>query len=89
MDMGFDIINEKREFKLGNIITIFTIPDCDKEIVLFSIDDLDIKGDKTDLQIAFLNTDSEGNDYITEIDDKGVFKRAMEVVSDMVKVINY
>lgn len=45
--MGFDIINEKREFKLGNIITIFTIPDCDKEIVLFSIDDLDINGDKT------------------------------------------
>ena len=50
---------------------------------------MDIKGDKTDLQIAFLNTDSEGNDYITEIDDKSVFKRAMEVVSDMVKVINY
>lgn len=87
--MEFGIVNENREFKLGNIITIFTIPDCDKEIVLFSIDDLDIKGDKTDLQIAFLNTDSDGNSYITEINDRKVFKRAMEVVSDMVGIINY
>lgn len=84
--MEFNIINENNEFKLGNIISVFTIPESPKEIVLFSIEEFD--SDKANLQIAYLNTNKEGFNYITEIEDKKVFKKAMEVVSDMMKVIN-
>ena len=84
--MEFNIVNEKNEFKLGNIITVFTIPESKKEIVLFSIEEFD--GDTANLQIAYLNTNDEGYNYITEIDDKKIFKKAMEVVKDIMRVVN-
>ena len=84
--MEFDIVNEKNEFKLGNILSIFKVPGCDKEIVLFSVSTFD--GEDNTLSIAYLSKDNDGNDYIEEIDNKDIFKRAMLVVKDIVGTIN-
>lgn len=84
--MEFNIINENNEFKLGNVISIFKLPDNEREFVLFSVEDFD--GDESDLHVAYLNKDSEGYDYIEEIKNENTLKQAMEVVKDMMGVIN-
>lgn len=84
--MEFNVINENNEFKLGNIISIFKLPDSERELALFSIEGFD--DDTSNLQVAYLNTDDEGYDYITEIEDENILKKAMEVVKDMIKIIN-
>ena len=84
--MEFNIIDEKNEFKLGDIISIFKLPDDDREIALFSVSDLD--GDESSLNVAYIKTDSEGYDYIEEIEDEKILKKAMEIVQDMMGVIN-
>ena len=73
--MEFNAINENNEFKLGNIISVFKLPDIDREFALFSLEDYD-----TD--IANLHV------YITEIDDDKIYKKVMVVVKDMMEVIN-
>ena len=78
--MEFNIIDEKNEFKLGNIISIFKLPDDDREIALFSVSDFD--GDESSLNVAYIKTDSE------EIEDEKILKKAMEIVQDMMGVIN-
>ena len=84
--MEFNIIDEKNEFKLGNIISIFKLPDDDREIVLFSVSDFD--GDESSLNVAYIKTDREGYDYIEEIEDEKILKKALEIVQDMMGVIN-
>lgn len=84
--MEFNAINKNNEFKLGNIITIFKIPESDKEIALFSLEDYD--KDIANLYVAYLNKDDEGYDYITEIDNDKIYKKAMLVVKDMMEIIN-
>ena len=84
--MEFNIINENNEFKLGEIISIFKLPNDEREITLFSI--LDWDGDDSSLNVAYLKTDREGYDHIEEIEDENVLKEAMEVVKDMMGVIN-
>ena len=82
--MNFDILNENNEFKLGTIITVFTLPDVKKEIALFSIEGYDRK-DMANLQVAYLNKDKDGYDYIEEIDDDKVLKEAMKVVKRIIE----
>lgn len=84
--MEFNIINENNEFKLGEIISIFKLPNDEREIALFSVSDWD--GDDSSLNVAYLKTDEEGYDYIEEIEDENILKEAMEVVKDMMGVIN-
>lgn len=84
--MEFNIINENNEFKLGEIISIFKLPNDEREIALFSISDWD--GDDSSLNVAYLKTDEEGYDHIEEIEDENILKEAMEVVKDMMGVIN-
>ena len=84
--MEFNIINENNEFKLGEIISIFKLPNDEREIALFSISDWD--GDDSSLNVAYLKTDEEGYDHIEEIEDENVLRKAMEVVKDMMGVIN-
>ena len=84
--MDFDIVNEKSEFKLGNILSIFKLDNIDKEIALFTISAFD-KDDDT-LNIAYINKDKDGYDYLEEINDKKVFNEAMLVVKDMMSMIN-
>ena len=84
--MEFNVIDEKNEFKLGNIMSIFKLPDNDKEIALFSISCFDRDDDS--LNIAYIKKGSDGYDYLEEIEDKEVFKKAMSVVQDIVKTIN-
>ena len=83
--MDFDIINENNEFKLGSIISIFKLPNSEQEIALFSIGDY--TGDEDSLHVAYINTDSEGYDYLSEIEDDNIYKKAMLVVKDMIGVI--
>ena len=52
--MEFNILNEKNEFKLGTIITVFSLPNTPKEIVLFSVGDYD-SSDTASLEVAYLN----------------------------------
>ena len=84
--MEFNIINENNEFKLGEIISIFKLPNDEREIALFSVSDWD--GDDSSLNVAYLKTDREGYDHIEEIEDENVLRKAMEVVKDMMGVIN-
>ena len=63
--MEFNILNEKNEFKLGTIITVFSLPNTPKEV-------------------AYLNKDKDGYNYIEEIDDDKVLKEAMKVVKKVI-----
>ena len=84
--MEFNAINENNEFKLGNIISVFKLPDIDREFALFSLEDYST--DIANLHVAYLNKDTDGYDYITEIDDDKIYKKVMVVVKDMMEVIN-
>ena len=84
--MEFNAINETNKFKLGNIISIFKLPNIDREFAVFSLEEFD--NDMPGLYVAYLDKDSEGYDYITEIDDDKILKKAMVVVKDMIEVIN-
>ena len=83
--MEFNILNEKSEFKLGTIISIFSLPNAPKEIVLFSVGDYD-GSDTANLEVAYLNKDRDGYDYVEEIEDDKVLKEAMEVVKKVILV---
>ena len=52
--MEFNIINENNEFKLGDIISIFKLPNDDREIALFSVSDFD--GDSASLNVAYIKS---------------------------------
>lgn len=80
----FDVVNEKKEFKLGNVITVFSVPDIDKRFILFSIEGMG--EDKSNLEVAYLNKDKDGYDYISEINDMEHLKKAMEVVKEISNV---
>lgn len=79
--MQFDVINEKREHKIGNIISVFKLPDVKDKIVLFSIEGLD--DDTASLEVAYLLENNEGYNYIAEITDDKVLKKAFEVVKEI------
>lgn len=85
--MEFNVINEDSNFKLGKILSVFKIPESEKDIVLFSLEDFD-DNDGASLQVAYLNTDNNGYDYITEIENEKILKKAMKVVKDMIGAIN-
>lgn len=85
--MEFNVINEDNNFKIGNILSVFTIPESDRNMVLFSLEDYDIN-DENSLHVAYLNTDINGYDYITEIDDEKIFKKALLVAKDLLGGIN-
>lgn len=84
--MDFNAINENNEFKLGNIISIFKLPKIDREIALFSIEDYE--EDDANLNVAYIDKDQNGYDYLTEIEDEEILKKAMKAVKDMMGVIN-
>ena len=85
--MEFNVINEDSNFKLGKILSVFKIPESEKDIVLFSLEDFN-DNDEASLQVAYLNTDNNGYDYITEIENEKILKKAMKVVKDMIGAIN-
>ncbi|MGN1342612.1 MAG: hypothetical protein ACI4VL_05250 [Bacilli bacterium] len=85
--MEFNVINEDSNFKLGKILSVFKIPESEKDIVLFSLEDFD-DNNEASLQVAYLNTDNNGYDYITEIENEKILKKAMKVVKDMIGAIN-
>ena len=85
--MEFNVINEDSNFKLGKILSVFKIPEREKDIVLFSLEDFN-DNDDASLQVAYLNTDNNGYDYITEIENEKILKKAMKVVKDMIGAIN-
>lgn len=82
----FTIINENNEFKKGKVISVFNISNSNREIVLFSSEDFD--SENANLQIAYLNIDADGYNYISQIEDEKVLKEAMYIVKDMIEVIN-
>lgn len=84
--MEFNVIDENNKFKIGNIISIFKLPNHDEQFALFSVSDFE--EDDATLQVAYLLKDKEGYDYIDEIEDPIVLKDVTEAVKEMMKVIN-
>lgn len=83
--MEFNVIDENNKFKIGNVISIFKLPNYDEQFALFSVSDFD--DDDSSLQVAYLLKDKDGYDYIDEIEDAEVLKVASEAVKEMIKVI--
>ena len=72
---------------LQTIITIFKLPDVEKEIALFTVGDYDAK-DLVNLEVAYINKDQDGYDYIEEIEDENVLKSAMKVVKKIIQTMD-
>lgn len=83
--MEFNIIDENNKFKIGNVVSIFKLPDYENQFVLFSVSDFD--DDDSSLQVAYLLKDSDGYDYIDEIEDTEVLKNVTEAVKEMMNAI--
>lgn len=84
--MEFNVIDENNKFKMGNVITIFKLPNYDNQFVLFSVSDFD--DDEVGFQVAYLLKDNNGYDYIEEIKDKEALKAANEAVKELIKTIS-
>ena len=84
---NFNVVNENSEFKMGSAISVFKLPNDERKILLFSVEELDVSDDAS-LQVAYLNTDEEGYDYLVPIDNSDTFKKAMMVVKDIMRVVN-
>lgn len=85
--MEFNVIDQNNKFKVGNIISIFKLPNYNNQFALFSVSDF-IEDDAS-LHVAYLLKDKEGYDYIDEIEDPKVLKEATEAVKDILKIISY
>lgn len=83
--MEFNVVDENNKFKIGNIISVFKLPNYKEEFVLFSVSDFD--DNDASLNVAYLFRDKDGYEYIDEIEDPLVLKAATEAVSEMVKVV--
>jgi len=83
--MEFNVIDENNKFKIGNVISIFKLPDYDEQFALFSVSDFD--EDDASLHVAYLFKDSEGYDYIEDIEDPEVLKVATEAVREIIKTV--
>lgn len=84
--MEFNVVDDNNKFKIGNIISIFKLPNYNEEFALFSVSDFE--GDEASLQVAYLLKDAEGHDYIDEIEDTEVLKVATEAIKEMINVID-
>lgn len=80
--MEFNVINEENQFKLGQIVTVFKLDGDDREIALFSVGDYD--GSDNNLFVAYIAKNSDGYDYLYDIDDDGILKSAMEAAKDII-----
>lgn len=85
--MNFNIINEENKFKLGSIIAVFKLPNNNREIALFSVEDFEGE-DMCSLNVAYIDKDASGYDYISEIDDEDVFSKAAYAAQDIINKIN-
>lgn len=83
--MEFNVIDENNKFKIGNIISIFKLPNYNEEFALFSISDFD--EDEASLQVAYLFKDAEGYDYVEEIYDQKVLEDVTDAARKMVNVV--
>lgn len=83
--MEFNVIDENNKFKIGNIISIFKLPNYNEEFAIFSLSDFD--EDDSSLQVAYLLKDNDGYDYVSEIEEPKVLKDAMEAVKEIMKNI--
>ena len=83
--MEFNVIDENKNFKIGNIISIFKLPNYKEEFALFSVSDFE--QDESELHVAYLFKDKEGFDYIEEIEDSKVLKDVTEAVKKMMEVM--
>lgn len=84
--MEFNIVNENNEFKLGNILTIFKLNGSDREIAIFTINEFDT--DTTSLNIAYINKDKYGYDYLESIEDNKTYNKIVLAAKDIINLIN-
>lgn len=83
--MNFNIVNENYEFKMGNIITTFKIENISYEFVLYSADSYD--KDESSIFIGLILKDADGYDYISNIDNPNMYKKAVLVARDILKKV--
>lgn len=84
--MEFNVIDEDNRFKIGNIISIFKLPNYEEKFALFSVSDFE--RDESGLHVAYLLKDKEGYDYIDEIDNPKILQDATEAVKELIKNIS-
>ena len=83
--MEFNVIDENNKFKIGNIISVFKLPNYNEEFALFSVSDFE--EDEASINVAYLYKTPDGYDYILEIEDPEVLKKATEAAMEMIKVM--
>ena len=84
MDMDkFTVINEKYEFKEGEVLLVFKLDDKDKEYVLYAIDNSN--DNNCSLIIAHLEKDEKGYDVLKDIDNLEERKKVIGVIKDIIK----
>lgn len=84
--MEFNVIDENNRFKIGNIISIFKLPNYEEEFALFYVSDFE--QDDSELHVAYLFKDKDGYDYIDEIKEPRVLKDVTEAIKDIMKHLN-
>ena len=83
--MEFNVIDESNSFKIGNILSVFKLPNYSEEFAVFSVSDYE--GDTASINVAYLIKGPDGYDYIDEIRDPAVLKDATEAVKELINVI--
>lgn len=83
--MEFNVINENNVFKIGNIISVFKLPNYNEEFAMFSVSDFD--DDSSSINVAYLVKGPDGYDYISEIDDPKVLADVTNAVQEMINVV--
>lgn len=83
--MEFNVIDESNSFKIGNILSIFKLPNYNEEFAVFSVSDYE--EDEASINVAYLIKGPDGYDYIDEIRDPDVLRDATEAAMEMIKVI--
>lgn len=83
--MNFNIVNENYEFKMGDVLTTFKIEDMPQEFILYSSSSYD--KDESSLFVGYLTKGTDGYDYISDIEDIKIYKKATLIARDILKKV--
>lgn len=83
--MEFNVIDENNKFKIGNIISVFKLPNYNDEFALFSV--CDYEDDEASINVAYLVKGPDGYDYIDEIRNPDVLRDVTDAAKEMIDVV--
>ena len=83
--MEFNVIDENNKFKIGNIVSIFKLPNYNEEFDLFSV--CDFEDADASFNGAYLVKGPDGYDYINEIVDPIVLNDVKIAAGKMIDAV--